>query len=606
MTTSLPAQNFYEEEKAIDFKFYLFLFKKYFYIVFTFFVIVVTLASIYVSRVPDKYEAVAQLIIEKPQFSWSSSDAESVTPGLEGWSEDYYNTQIEIMLSPGVLREVITQLKLAEYYNVPDPDVLIEKITRMITVSRVRRSRLFNVVVLTEDPRLSARLANAVARAYIRKNFEDMLYYSREILAWLPKTGDPDETISIEDPLGGVRQITREDLIESLPSIRSDPMLNSLKEKLSAQKSELELLTRQYREKHPLVIKALSEVKHLESSIEAEKKRIVQSLKSQAEGKHQVSPARLFEEAVQPTAPVPSKRIQIVAGAGIAELILSFLILFLLNYFDDSLRSAEDFERRGVVLPFLGPVPLIKNMSRRKDGKRLVFAKEGQFDVTESFRYLRVAINFSAPPDTLKTLVISSCTPSEGKSFVSTNIATSLARDGIRTLIVDGDLRRPVIHTAFHMDNETGLSNYLTSNVDFDAIIKETSIENLWVVTSGPQSPSPGEILGSDRMKDFLKIANQRFDRVVIDCPPLTGLGDGYVIGSLIGHLIMVVASGRTPSELIKRTHRQLDKAGVKIVGVILNQVDIEKEKHGGYYKYYYNTYNKYYHSEPKENDQLI
>ena len=167
--------------------------------------------------------------------------------------------------------------------------------------------------------------------------------------------------------------------------------------------------------------------------------------------------------------------------------------------------------------------------------------------------------------------------------------------DGNKTLLVDADLRRPVVHQMFRMDNASGLSNFLTSKIELDSVVKESFAENLSIVTSGPVSPNPGEILGSDRMRFFLEEARKRYDRVIIDCPPLTGIGDAYVVGSLLGQVVMVIYAGHTPVDLIRHTQKQLDKAGVKILGAILSMVDMEKERHAGYSKHYYHTYTRYY-----------
>jgi len=227
--------------------------------------------------------------------------------------------------------------------------------------------------------------------------------------------------------------------------------------------------------------------------------------------------------------------------------------------------------------------------------KSLSSFHEKHVGIAESFRYLRVAINFSASPEKLRNLLITSSLPSEGKSFVAHNLAISLALDGNRVLLVDADLRRPVVHRIFRLDNSVGIANYLTSNIAFKDVGRESFVENLTIVTSGPSSPNPGEILGSPRMRQFISEAQKHYDRVIFDCPPLTGLGDGFVLGSIVGHVILTVAAGHTPAELIKRLHSQLDEAGVKILGLILNKVNLEKERYGGYYKYYYHTYHKYY-----------
>ena len=584
-----------EPEKPFDYKYYLYLFKKYFYVVLTFFLITITLSTIYVAKIPDRYVAAAQIIIERPPNP-AREEMEGADLSAESWSEDYYKTQLEILTGPTVLRQVVGDLKLTNYYDAEDEDAIVHKVKQMLTVARIKQSRLFNIQVAASDPRMAANIANAVARAYIRKNFEDSLYYSKELLAWLPQQGGGDsDVITIEDPFGNTRQLSRQELIESLPTIQTDPTIRGLKERKSALESELKLLLKQYREKHPKIIKARATLKFLDESIEAEKKRIVESLKARAQGTLQTSHGRIIEEANPPTAPVGPKRLKLIAIVAAGELFLSFLVIFMLDYFDDTIHSLEDLERKGVMLPFLGPIPLLKGRQMLYDDKSIVVFHEKHAEITESFRYLRVAINFSAPPESLKNLVLTSCLPHEGKSFVNHNIAASLALDGNKTLLVDADLRRPVVHRSFKQDNSTGLSNFLTSEVSFDSVVKPSFVENLSLVLSGPVSPNPAEILGSERMKFFLEEARKRFDRIIIDCPPLTGIGDTYVIGNLIGHVILVVAAAKTPSDLIKRTQPQLEKSGIKIIGVILNQVDMDKERLGGYSKHYYHTYTRYY-----------
>jgi len=583
-----------ELEKPFDYKYYLFLFKKNFTVIFTFFVIVVILASVYVSKIPNQYVAIAQIIIERPANPMAE-DSSGKDLTAQSWSEDYYKTQREIMIGPTVLREVIRELKLTDYFEDKTESEIVPILQGMLNVFRVKDSRLFNIQTNFTDAKLAANLSNGVARAYIRKNFEDSLYYSKELLTWLPQREGTQDTITIEDPFGKVQRLSRDELIESLPTIQTDPTIRGLRERKNALDAELKLLLRQYREKHPKIVKARATLKFLNDSIESEKQRIISSLQNKARGTLQASYGRVIEEATPPSSPSGPDRLRIILIVALAELFLSFLVIFLLDYFDDTIHSLEDLERKGILLPFLGPIPLLKNTRLERNQSSLVVYHDQQAEVTESFRYLRVAINFSASPESLKNLVFTSCMPHEGKSFIAHNIATSLAMDGNKTLLVDGDLRRPVVHSTFGMDNTTGLSNYLTSNVDFDAVCKESFVENLMVVPSGPVSPNPAEILGSDRMKQFLEEARKRFDRIFIDCPPLTGLGDTYVIGHLVGHVIMIVAAGKTPAELIKRTQGQIDKSGVKITGVILNQVDMEKERMGGYSKYYYHTYTRYY-----------
>ncbi len=589
-----------EVEKPFDYKRYLYLFKVYSHVVLTFFVIVITLTFISVSKIAPSYQATAQIIVERPRPVWKG-DPSDTSMWTEGFMDEYYNTQTEIMKGNTVMRQVVDELKLVDYFEVPNEDVAAAQLSKMISIQRLKESRLFNITTTAGESKFAAELANSVANAYIRKNFEDVLYYSREVLAWLPTEGPPDETITIKDVTGRARQMTREQLLESLPSVRTDPTIRQLKEKISSLEAELQLLERQYKAKHPLIVKTQANLKFLQESIELEKSRVIDGLKSKAEGALQVSLARIVEEAQSPKAPLPIDRIKPLVVAGLGQLCISFLIIFLMDYFDPSIHAMEDLERKGVMLPFLGPIPLVKGKFKENLQRSIISYYEKNSEIAEAFRYLRVAINFSTTPESLKNLIISSSLPHEGKSFVSNNLAVSFAQDGNRTLLVDADLRRPIAHRIFKLDNLNGLSNFLTSNIDFTAVLKETFVENLIVVPSGPTSPNPGEILGSNRMKKFIEEARSRFDRIIIDCPPLTGIGDGFVVGSLIGQLILVIAARKTPADLIKHTDQQLQKSGIKVIGTVLNMVDVEKERYYGYSKHYYHVYDRYHPAAGKE-----
>lgn len=591
-----------EPEKSIDFKYYFFLIRKNLTLLMTFFILVMTLGGIVILKLPNQYLAKSQIIIEKPaKSSMANSDQRmDDSSSSEAWSEDYYTTQVEIMKSTTILKQVIKELKMEGIFDALNPDKNEQAIREMIDVQRIKSSRLFDIVVTSSDAEQAANIANSIAKAYVKKNFEDSLYYSKEILAWLPKEGEGD-LVSVTDPFGNIKQVSRESLIDNLPAIQTDSTIRNLKEKKSSLEAELQVLLRQYREKHPVIIKARAQLKFLEDSVDQEKKRIIDHFKTQAQGTLQSSFSRVVEEAAIPKAPIGPNRLRLFLILAIGQLLLSVALVVLRDYFDDTIHAMEDLERKGIVIPFLGPIPIHRNRKGDIHQRTLVAYYDRDSDITESFRYLRVAINFSASPDSLKCLVISSCLPHEGKSFVSHNTAISLAMDGNDTLLVDCDLRRPVVHRNFKLDNSVGMTNYLTSNLAFDTVLKKTFVDKLTIVTAGPISPNPSEILASHRMTEFLDEARKRFDRIIIDCPPLTAIGDGYVVGSMIGHIIMIVAANKTPADLIRRIQQQIDKAGIKILGLVLNQVNFDKERLGGYSKHYYHTYSRYYRRSARE-----
>ena len=589
----VPAPYYETADSSASYQYYFLLFKKNFNLIVTFLIMGVTLASIYVSRIPDQYQSTAQILLERPRASQQVSQL-MLAPDMV--QEDYYNTQKELMLGTTVLRQVADELKLADFYHVSSEEEAAIRAKGQLRVDRIRQSRLFNITAVSKDPQFSASLANAVARAYIRKNFEDMLYFSKEILNWIPQEGG--ETITVEDPFGKVKEISRDKLISTLPSVQTDPTIRALKEKKTFLEAELTTLLKQYREKHPLVVKAQASLHFLEESIEAEKQRVIESLKQQAQGKMQVSNARIVDEADVSKGPSGPDRTKMVVTWVGTELAILFLLIFLWDYFDDTIHGPDDLRRKGILLPFLGPVPLLKEFDVPEQERFLITHYQRRSQAAESFRYLRVAINFSAPAESLKNLVLTSSLPNEGKSFISHNLAVSLAQDGNRTLLIDADLRKPVAQRVYRMENLTGLSNYLTSDIEFDSVVRETFIENLWLILSGPVSPNPAEILASQRMSQLLQLARERFDRIIIDAPPLTGIGDSLILGSLTTHVIFVIRAAKTPTDIVMHSKEILEKNGVRVIGAVLNQVDIEKERHAGFYKFYYQSYTRYYKPE--------
>ncbi len=577
-------------EKTTDYQYYFSLLKKNLNFVLTFLMIGVSLSAIHVSRLPNQYTAAAQILLEKTRGAGGNSPSSQLLPDI--WADDYYATQKEIMVGSTVLRQVIDELKLVDYFHVPDVESALLRAKSYLSIVRIRDSRLFNVVVKSPNGQFSMNLSNAVARAYIRKNFEDLLYFSKELLSWVPKDGE--EVVTVEDPFGKMKQVSRRELMKMLPSVQTDPTVRGLEEKKNGLQAELTTLLKQYKEKHPLVVKAQASLRFLEESIESEKQRVIETLKEQAEGKLQISNARIVEEATAPKSPSGPARLKMVLTTAATELFMLLVLILLWDYFDDTIHSPEDLRRRGVNVPFLGPIPLIKASEIKEEERILITHFQKKSQAAESFRFLRVAINFSAPAETLKVLVFTSSIPSEGKSFIANNVAVSLAQDGNRTLLIDADLRRPRAHHIYKLENQTGLSNYLTSDIEFDSVVKETFVENLWTILSGPVSPNPAEILGSKRMETLLHAARERFDRIIVDSPPLAGMGDALVLGKITTHVVFVIRSGKTPVDVILHSKELLEKSSVRMIGCVLNHVDIEKERYGGYYKYYYQSYEHY------------
>jgi capsular exopolysaccharide synthesis family protein len=216
--------------------------------------------------------------------------------------------------------------------------------------------------------------------------------------------------------------------------------------------------------------------------------------------------------------------------------------------------------------------------------------------VVESYRMLRTAVLLStagAPP---KTILFTSSQPGEGKTTTAVNTAISLAQLGVSVLLIDADLRRPAVHKAFKIPQSRGISNYLSSHTPLENLIVKLPIPNLSVLPCGPIPPNPAELISSDRMKDLLRHLSQQFDHILIDSPPLISVTDPVILSTMVDGSILVVQSGKSTRELVRRARQELSGVGAKVFGVVLNNVNIKREGYNDYdYYRYASSYNDAY-----------
>jgi capsular exopolysaccharide synthesis family protein len=218
--------------------------------------------------------------------------------------------------------------------------------------------------------------------------------------------------------------------------------------------------------------------------------------------------------------------------------------------------------------------------------------------VSEFYRTLRTNLTFSQADHPIRALLITSSVPQEGKSMTVANLGITFAMARHKVLLVDSDLRRPVLHHLFGLGNTKGLTHMLVGTVEPDEIYQATRVDNLWVVTCGLIPPNPSELLSSQKMQDFLRLVQKRFDMVLLDSPPVTSMADAAILASLIGKVLLVVRANTTPRDMILRARQQLETVNAKIIGVVLNSVDLKKER---YYYHYYYPYSSYYGDGDKE-----
>lgn len=228
--------------------------------------------------------------------------------------------------------------------------------------------------------------------------------------------------------------------------------------------------------------------------------------------------------------------------------------------------------------------------------RKLIINEDPKSPASEAYRTLRTNIQFSNIDKNIKTIVITSSGPSEGKSTVISNYAVTLAQNGKKVLIIDADLRKPTGHKIFNVSNIAGLTSVLTDDFAYEKAIDKTDIENLHILSSGPIPPNPSEVLGSNKMKSFLDSVREDYDMILIDAPPVGFVTDAAILSTIVDGTILVCAVGQAVKNAASNAKILLDKVNANILGVVLNKIPVNDN---GYYKYlYYQYYNSYYGEE--------
>jgi capsular exopolysaccharide synthesis family protein len=268
--------------------------------------------------------------------------------------------------------------------------------------------------------------------------------------------------------------------------------------------------------------------------------------------------------------------------ASVVGLSLALGLIFLLEYLDDTLKSADDLDQ-SLGLTSLGAISQIKG---RRYQDRLIASQDPFSPASEAYRMIRSNIQFMAIDRPVKSIMVTSSTPGEGKSFTVANLGIAMAQAGLKTIIVDTDLRRPVQHQVFTVPNLEGLTDLLRSpEIEINSHLKHTRFENLQVITCGTLPPNPSEVLGSQRMGQLLASLNEMADVVIYDSPPAVAVADSAVLSRRVDGVVLVIEAGQTRRDVARQAIMNLQQAGAHILGGVLNRASY---KRGGYYYYHY------------------
>ncbi len=314
-----------------------------------------------------------------------------------------------------------------------------------------------------------------------------------------------------------------------------------------------------------------------------------------------VSNVRGLDKALLPQTPVsPNMRTNVTIAAVLA-LVVGVAIIFLIVFLDRSIKTTSD-ATQAADAPVLGVIPQLTTADlggASDDRARDMYVHENpKSPIAECCRSLRTNILFSAADRQLKTLVVCSANPREGKTTSVLYLGTTMAQSGQRTLVIDTDMRRPRLHRSTGVALAPGLSNLLIGEDSYDHLIQPTEVANLFILPCGLTPPNPAELLLTKRFEHVLGELARRFDRVILDSPPIQAVTDAVVLSKRVDGVILVVRASKTMRDELRRSARQIRDVGGSIVGVIVNELDARDYGYGGYgYGGY--GYGRYYGPDP-------
>ena len=447
------------------------------------------------------------------------------------------STYAEMLLDRPVLQGVIDKLGLTTKSDV---------LKGNITVEIVRNTQILLVTVQDPDASRAADIANTLAIVFTERIRE--LQSQRYAVT---QKGLAQQVLDMEKQVNDTTAAI---------SIESDP----------AQKLQLEARLTEYRRLYSSLVTNFEQVRLAEAQTSTN--------------------VFVSEPASVPTIPFSPKTVRNTLLAIVAGVLLAAGAVFALDALDDTIRNPDDI-RRKFNLPILGVIA-----SHAIAEGTPISMSQPRSPVAEAFRGMRTNISFASVDTPLRRILVTSSTPQEGKTTISSNLAVVLAQSERKAVLIDADLRRPTVHQKFGLMNRMGLSSLFVRSLDnIPATIQSASVSGLSIITSGNLPPNPAELLTSRRMLEIMDRLNQEFDLIIIDTPPVLTVTDAVALAPAMDGVILVARPGVTKLSSLRQTVEHLQNVGGKILGVVLNQVNPSSRKYGYYYNRYYSKYSKYY-----------
>jgi non-specific protein-tyrosine kinase len=480
------------------------------------------------------YQASTTLLVNQAPGAQTSEYTAILT------SERLASTYAQMLSQRPVMEEALKRLQLS------NP---VEDMQKAVTIELVRDTQLIRLKVEDPDPYLAATLADILVGVFNEQND------ARQAQRY---AASKENLKSQLDQLQADIQ-TREARIAELGS-RADASGQAEADRLRTDVAQL-------RASYATLLKTYEDLRLAEAQ--------------------SVSNVVQVEPATVPTEPVRPRTLLNTLLAAVVGVMLAIGVVFLIEYLDNSIKTPEEARAR-LDLPVLG---MIAKIPENSEGSPYV-AENPRAPVAEAFRSLRSNISFSAIDRPIRSLLITSPGPEDGKSTVATNLAVVMAQGGRRVVLMEADMRRPRLHRMMGLPNRLGLSDLFVRPLrELGDAVQPSRFETLAVLTSGGLPPNPAELLGTERMTQILQAAAQAADIVIIDSPPMGVVTDASVLAPRVDAVLLVVEPGQTPLAAARQAVDQLRRAGANVIGLVFNNVVL---KRGGYYNGYYSGHYSY------------
>ena len=493
------------------------------------------------------YQATATMLVNQAPSSNSSEYAALLT------SERLAETYAQMLTTQPIMEGVVQSLNL---------NIEAQKLKAFISVQPIRDTQLIQVNVQHTNPVLASQIANEVVLAFAEynQNFQTSRY--------------ADTEASLSTQLDDLNQRIQE-ISQDIQAMGNDPSQELERNKLETTLAQNQQLFASLLQTYESVRLAKAE---------------------------STSDVILVEPAIAPQNPIRPKVIQNTLLAAVVGGMLAVGLIFLIDALDNTIKGPDDVVRH-LSLPTLG---MIAHTEQKNGNLTPVTISQPRSPISESYRALRTNIQFASVDHPIRSLLITSIGPGEGKTTVASNLSVALAQSGSNVILIDADLRKPQLHRRMNLPNRKGLTSlFMQSDIHLDGTVQKTDTKGLYLMTSGNLPPNPAELLGSERMDNILERLKNHADVVLVDTPPVLAVTDSVVLGKRVDGVLLVIRAGTTKIVAAQQTVNQLRRLNVNILGVVINDIPTRGARYYYYSNGYY-AYQGYYEASEQKKSKLL